>query len=81
MTTAEAQAQLTPTSYSGQSGWWIFPQRSGDPMAWYSYTDKNSQIWVSPNPDFSTPKYAAKINVDGYLIIYDQYLNRVSGTN
>lgn len=80
LTAADYRAQLTPASYFGQSGWWYFPQTSyGNIRPWYSYTDRDNQIWVSPTPDFSVLKYAAKINSDGYLVVYDQYLNTQSG--
>lgn len=82
MDSADARAQLTPASYFGQSNWWGFPQQG--PGAWFGKWE-NGQYWVSPNKDFSTPLYAAKINTDGYFVIQDLYqstLNRLtSGTN
>jgi hypothetical protein len=81
VTAAEIYHTLTPANYNGQSGWWIFPQASWQPNAWYCKTDANNQLWVSPNEDFSTPVYAAKWDVDGYMKIYDQYLDRLSGVS
>ena len=80
LTAADYRAMLTPASYYGQSGWWYFPQTSlGRYDAWYAITDKQDQIWVSPTADFSVLRYAAKINADGYLVVYDQYLNTQCG--
>ena len=77
LTAADYQSQLSPASYFGMGGWWSFPQRGN--AAWYAYTDRQGQIWVSPRADFTVLRYAAKINYDGYLVVYDQLMNVKSG--
>jgi len=66
-------ATLQAYSFYGQPGWWRVPD------GFYSFTDGGGQIWASPNPDYSNPVYACKINVDGTMVFQDAMLNRVTG--
>jgi len=73
MTIGDAQKQLMPSSFYGQSGWYMFPQTGVD--SWYMRRTAD-QIFVSPNADFSAPVYTALNDVDGYLKVQDQMLNQ-----
>ncbi len=58
-------------SFQGQPNWYSVP------TAWFIMSDENQQIFVSPNSDFSQPKYAAKINLDGFLVYQDLMRSRI----
>jgi len=69
-------------SFWGSPGWFTVP--SG--RSWYTFTDKNNQLWVSPNPitvtngkPTSSPVYAAELNPDGTLVFQDQATSRALG--
>lgn len=49
------------------------------PTGWYVMTDGQQNIWASPNADFSSPKYNAKIGQDGYLVFQDLLRSRREG--
>ena len=69
-------------SFWGLSGFFSVPYG----RTWYQSTDKNGQIWVSPNPITLTnevasgsPLYAADLNMDGTLVFQDELANRKAG--
>ena len=72
-----------PYAFHGQPGWWSVPAGH----SWFQMSDKNLQIWVSPNPLTKNtdgtvsgkPLYAAEMNIDGTLVFQDQLANRKLG--
>jgi len=70
----------TPYAFWGSPGWYSVPGGH----SWYSYTDKDRQQWVSPNPITvdengavtSRPVYACEMNIDGTLVFQDQLASR-----
>lgn len=62
-----------PSNFFGMAGWWTVPQ------SWYSRTDANGQIFVSPNSNFTTPVYAVKINQNGEWVYFDMARNGQNG--
>jgi hypothetical protein len=72
-----------PYSFCGQPGYFTVPAG----RSWYQMSDKNMQIWVSPNPLTKNsdgtvsgkPLYAADMNLDGTLVFQDQLANRKLG--
>lgn len=61
-----------PYSFWGQSGWWTVP------TSWF-IQNVDGVNYVSPNADFSAPKYVAKTNVDGVMVFFDMMLNLQAG--
>ena len=70
-------SDVTPTQsgYFGQDGWYQIP-----PGYFCRFNATDSRWEVSPNKDFSTPVYNGKINEAGYLVFFNTYWNRMTGT-
>ena len=60
-------------SFQAQPDWYAVP------TSWFATTDGLQNIFVSPNSDFSPPKYNAKINLDGFLVYQDMLRSRREG--
>jgi hypothetical protein len=61
-----------PYSFWGQSGFYSVP------TSWY-IKNVNGVNYVSPNADFSVPKYVARTNVDGVMVFQDLFRNLIDG--
>ncbi len=69
-----------PFSFWGTSGWYTVPAGH----SWNIYTDKNFNVWVSPNPitvaadgtPSADPLYAAELNFDGTLVFQNALASR-----
>jgi hypothetical protein len=67
---------FTPTSVSGQTGWWIVPS------TWFMkrVLDCPSEVIASPNQDFSTPVYYCKLADDMQSFAFqDMLLGKITG--
>lgn len=72
---SDTQSPASYAGFLGTNGYWKVPTD----RTWFSRTLPNGNLQCSPNADFSTPVYDAKIDADGSMVFIDMMANRMSG--